>query len=156
MSDFEIRGADQVQRLSKALKAAGETGLRKELNKGLRQGAKPLIPKARAAARGSKLPNRGGLAARLGKSAFRIQVRTGREPGVRIVAAAKGGAARLLNDHGRVRHPVFGQDVWVSQSVPEAKGWFEDEMRKEAPSVRPELERAMERVAQEVVRRARR
>lgn len=152
--DFETRGADDFLKLSKALKHAGRTGLRKELNKGLRKGAKPLIPKAKAAAR-ANLPRSGGLAAQVAKEPMRVQVRTGRTPGVRIVVGKKRGGARSTN-RGTIRHPVFGnREVWVTQSVPRAKDWFDATMRKEAPRVRPHLEEALERVARQVVNDAR-
>lgn len=150
--DFEIRGADQFLALSKALKHAGRTELRKELNKGMRDGAKPLIPKARAEAL-SRLPKSGGLAAQIAREPMRVQTRTGRDPGVRIVVGKKRGGARQAN-RGAIRHPVFGnRDVWVEQQVP--AGWFDDPMRSGARSVRPALEQAIENVAAKVVREAR-
>ena len=149
--DFEVRGADQFLKLSKALKHAGRTELRKELHKGLRDGAKPLIPKARAEAL-RRLPSSGGLAKQIAKEPMRVQVRTGRTPGVRIVVGRKRGGARQAN-RGVIRHPVFGnRDVWVDQKVP--PGWFDDPLRKGAPGVRPELEKAIDRIADRIVREA--
>ncbi len=148
MSDFEVRGADQFLALSRALKAAGRSELRKELNKGMRDAAKPLIAKSRAAAL-AKLPSRGGFAAMVAKEPQRVQVRTGAATaGVRIVVGKRRGGAQAANG-GRLRHPVFGTDTFVTQDVP--PGWFDDTMRAGAPVVRPELEAAMERVAQRVV-----
>lgn len=153
MADFEVRGADDFLKLSKALKAAGQTEMRKELNKGLRQGAKPLIPKARAAAR-ARLPRAGGLAAQVARSPVRIRVSTGRDAGVSVVVGkGKGGA--IATNKGVIRHPVFGRPgSFVSQRVPQAEGWFDDEMRREAPSVLPALEQAIEAVAERIVREA--
>jgi hypothetical protein len=151
MSDFEVRGAEEFLKLSRALKQAGRTELRKELNKGLRDAAKPLVAKTRAAALGS-LPQRGGLAARVAGEPQRVQVRTGRDAGVRIVVAKRNGGAAGAN-RGVVRHPVFGRDVFVEQQVP--SGWFDDTLNASAPEVRPELKAALERVAQRVVDQAR-
>lgn len=151
MADFEVQGADQFLRLSKALKHAGRTQLRKELSKGLRDGAKPLIPKARAEAL-RRLPSSGGLARQVAREPMRVQVRTGRTPGVRIVVGKKQGGARSAN-RGVIRHPVFGnRNVWVNQPVP--PGWFDDPMREGAPKVRPDLEKAIDRIVEQVVRDA--
>lgn len=147
--DFRVRGADDFLRLSKALKAAGRTELRKDLHKGLRKAAKPLIPKARAEAR-SRLPQRGGLAAQIAKEPARVQVRTGKDPGIRILIGKKRGGARAANQ-GRIRHPVFGNpEVWVDQQV--KPGWFDDTMKGAAPAIRRDLLRAMEDTAGQVIR----
>jgi hypothetical protein len=152
--DFTIRGADDFLRLSKALKQAGRTELRKELHKGLKDGAQPLVPKAKAAAR-EKLPRRGGLAASVAKEPMRVQVRTGNTPGVRVVVGRRNGGAQAAN-RGVLRHPVFGRPgSFVNQSVPQARDWFDGTMRRHAPDVRPELEQAMTRVIRRVVDEAR-
>lgn len=150
--DFEVRGADQFFELSKALKHAGRTELRKELNKAMRVGAKPLIPKARAEAM-ARLPQRGGLAKQVAKEPARVQTRTGRDSGVRIVVGKKRGGARQAN-RGVIRHPVFGnREKWVDQKV--RPGWFDDPMRASAPEIRQALEQGIEDVAAKVVREAR-
>lgn len=147
--DFEISGGAEIARLSKALKDAGRTGLRKELNKGLRDAAKPLIVKSRAEAQ-RRLPRRGGLAAKIAKAPQRVAVRL---DGVSIVAGKRRSASGTTNN-GTVRHPVFGnRKVWVVQRV--TPGWFEAPMRDGAAEVRPELQAAMERIAEKVVRETR-
>lgn len=149
--DFTIRGADDFLRLSKALKHAGRTELRKELNKAMRDGAKPLIPKARAEAM-SRLPNSGGLAKQVAKEPMRVQTRTGRNPGVRIVVGKKRGGAQAAN-RGFIRHPVFGnREKWVTQEV--SPGWFDEPMKDSTPAIRRELEKGMQAVANKVVRDA--
>lgn len=149
--DFEVQGADQFLRLSKALKHAGRGELRKELNRSLRESAKPLIKDTKAAAR-SRLPKRGGLAALVARAPQRVQVRTGRDPGVRIVVGKNGSGARGA-EQGRVRHPVFGnKNVWVTQSVP--KGWFSEPIKAGAPKVRRDLEDVLEQIADRIVREA--
>lgn len=150
--DFEVHGADQFLALSKALKHAGRTELRKELNKRMREGAKPLIPKARAEAM-SRLPQSGGLAKQIAKEPARVQTRTGRDPGVRVVVGKKRGGARSAN-RGTIRHPVFGnRDVWVDQRV--KPGWFDEPMKASEAEIRKELEKAIEDVADKIVREAR-
>lgn len=154
MNDFEIRGADDFLRLSKALKEAGHGELRKELTAGMRQAAKPLIAQSRQEAL-RRLPKGGGLAKQASKVPQRVQVRTGvATAGVRIAVGTKGGVARAAN-RGLIRHPVFGnRDVWVDQHVP--AGWFDDTMRAGAPVVRPELEAAIDRMAEKIVREVKR
>lgn len=149
--DFDVRGADEFARLSKALKSAGRTELRKQLNKKLRDATKPLIAETRQAA--GDLPSRGGFAALVAKEPQRVQVRTGdKTAGVRIVVGKKSGGARAA-DQGSIRHPVFGRPVFVTQSV--KPGWFTETLRDSAPTVRPFLEQALEDVARQVVNEAR-
>lgn len=154
MADYEVRGAEDFIRLSKALKHAGRTEMRKELNAGLKRAAKPLIAKTRAEAR-QRLPQRGGLAERVAKAPQRVQVRTGaRTAGVRIVVAGSAKGPRNAN-RGFIRHPVFGnREVWVEQKVP--AGWFDDPLKASAPEVRNDLEKVLESIADQVVREARR
>lgn len=154
MPDFEVTGADEFLKLSKALKAAGQTELRKELNSGIRRATKPLVAKTRAEAR-RRLPKSGGLAERVAKAPQRVSVRTGATTaGVRLVVPKKGGSAAGGANRGVVRHPVFGnRDVWVEQRV--TPGWFDDPIKAAAPSIRRDIERAMEDVAKQVVREAR-
>lgn len=153
MADFEVTGADQFLKLSKALKEAGRTGLRRELNTGIRRAARPLVKKTRAEAR-SRLPKRGGLAAQVAKEPQRVQVRTGASTaGVRIVVGRGKGGARGAN-RGVVRHPVFGnRDVWVDQKV--EPGWFDDPIKGSAPAVRRDIEKAMQTVVDQIVREGR-
>lgn len=148
--DFEVTGADDFYKLSKALKHAGRKELRKELHKGLRTAAKPLVKKTRAEAL-RLLPKGGGLARQVSKEPQRVQVRTGtRTAGVRIVVPGKNGGARAAN-RGVVRHPVFGnRKVWVNQNVP--PGWFDGPLLESAPAVRRDLEDAIGRVVDQIVR----
>lgn len=152
--DVDVRGGEDFFRLSKALKAAGQTDLRKELNKALRAAAKPLIPKTRAAAR-VRLPRAGGMAEAVARASQRVQVRTGaKTAGVRVVVS-KTTAARAANK-GAVRHPVFGSDRWVTQEIPKAEGWFDETLNEEAPKVaQPAIEQALESIASRVVREVR-
>lgn len=152
--DIDVKGGEDFYRLSKALKAAGETELRKELNKELRNAAKPLIPVTRAVARRT-LPRAGGLADKVARAPQRVQVRTGEKTaGVRIVVGARRGSAARMANMGHVRHPVFGdRKTWVTQELPQAEGWFDETLEQEAPKVaRPAIEAALELIADRVVR----
>lgn len=144
--DLRIQGADQLGDLAKRLRAAGESGkgLKRELYRGLNRATKPLRAEAQQAA-ASKLPQSGGLAARVAKSKFTTKTLTGRDPAVAIVA--KGTAAST--DRGFVSHPVFGRPgSYVRQSV--EGGWFTETMRDGAPAVRNELIDAMKAVADQI------
>lgn len=147
---MRVSGAEDFYRLSKALKQAGEIELRKQLNKALRDAAKPLIADTRDAAR-KNLPHRGGLADLVAKGPIRVQVRTGaKTAGVRIVGKGQGlrGA-----DRGKVRHPVFGhRGKFVTQDVP--PGWFTETLQEKAPKVRPAIDQALQAVADIIVREA--
>ena len=150
MSDFQVTGASDFLRLSKALKAAGDTDLRKELHKGLRDAAKDLIPLAREEAR-ETLPSHGGLAARVAKAPIRVAVKTGRDPGVSLMAGRKGSGAAGA-ERGLIRHQVFGnQDEWVEQRV--RPGWLSRTVERHRRVIVGQLEQALERVADKVVRR---
>lgn len=150
MADFEVKGAEHFLELSKALKRAGQTAMRKELHAGMRRAAKPLIAKTRAEAR-RRLPKGGGLADQVAKEPQRVQVRTGaRSAGVRLAVSNKAGGARAAN-RGKIRHPVFGnRDVWVDQKVP--AGWFDDPAEAEAPQIRRELDRAVRDIVAQIER----
>lgn len=144
--DIQVNGAEQLAALAKRLRQAGNRDLRNELNRGLRRAARPLIADARAHARRT-LPQRGGLNEVIARSKFRVSVRTGRDPGVRIIA--KGHDARL-DTRGRLRHPVFGhRDIpWPEQKI--TPGWFHVPMRAGARHVRRELLKAISEVAKKI------
>jgi hypothetical protein len=150
VSDFEVRGAEDFLKLSKALKAAGRGDLRKALNKGIRDATKPLVKRTRAAT--DRLPSSGGLAARVRAAPQRVQTRTGSDPGVRITAG-KPGTGAYGADTGTVRHPVFGGSAFVSQAVP--PGWFSETLAGSADEVLPEIEKAMQTVVERIVKEAR-
>lgn len=160
---------DDLVRFSKALKAAGRTGMRKEFHKGMQAAGKPLLAKARKAGRDA-MPSGGGLDKRMAKTRFRVQVRTGGGSGrsgtgavfsgIRVVADGKNVNAKLSNNRGIIRRPVFADAehetrrewTWVNQRVPGSKGWFDDEMKSSAPVVRPELAKAMDRTIRQIIR----
>ena len=159
MSDFEVRGAEQFLQLSKALKAAGETELRKKLHKGLRDAVKQVMPEAE-----QKLAEQLPYLKR-GKAVNQVVlVKTGRDPGVTVgmrYGSRRSTNARLANSKGVFRHPVFADGEktrkewrWVDQPVPGAKGWFDKTYLNAAPKVRKHIEDAMQDVIDEVVRRA--
>ncbi len=142
-------GADDFFKLSKALKAAGETGLRKELSKAVQNAAKPLLPKVKQAARES-LPKGGGLNERIARKPLRVQARTGESTaGVRIV----GSKVDSRINQGRVYHPVFGRPgSGVVQQVPEAVGYFDRTLGGNGPEVRDAVIQVLSDFCERIVR----
>lgn len=155
--DFEVRGAEDFLKLSKALKGV-RPELRKELHKAMRDAGKPLVKVAQDAA-GDVFPKRGGLAARESRVRFASQVRTGADTaGLRITAPGRFVVAKTTNKTGRFRHPVFArkgttrkQWSWVNQPVSGSQGWFDRRMKAAAPQVRPSIEAAMENTVRKVI-----
>jgi hypothetical protein len=155
----EVTGADQFLRLSKALKEAGRTEMRKALHKGLRDGANRVKPEA-AEALAAALPS--GLADKGRRVKQAVQVKTGRDPGVSIVVRyGKAGTglgatnAKQVNTAGTFRHPVYKTGAWVQQGA-KSSGWFDKTYQNKAPALRRELARVIDDVADQVVQRARR
>lgn len=130
------------------MKLAGQGQLRRELNKGMRDAAKPLVPKVREAAR-QNFPRRGGLNERVAKKPYRAQTRTGaKTAGLRITASKMD--PRL--NQGRVVHPVFGRPrSTVVQRVPRAAGYFSETLQNEAPSIQGDVRRVLEEFARRIV-----
>ncbi len=126
--------------------------LTRELNKGLREGAKHLPAAAQQAARES-LPRRGGLNERVAGHPVKLVVSSS-QSSAGIKVRFKGVSSRK-EQAGLLRHPVFADAsrpksewVWKPQQVkPE---WFTAAMRAKAPDVRPALLKAMERVARKI------
>lgn len=156
-------GADDFLKLSKALKNAGQKDLRKELHNAMKKAAKPLIPDARAAAL-ARLPQRGGLAKRVAKQTFTVQVRTAEKlHGVRVARPRRFYASAQLNDKGVVRHPVHAkpgttrkEQAWRTQPVPAAKGWFDEAMKQQGPQITQDVIDAMETVARKIAKEVKR
>jgi hypothetical protein len=152
----DIRGADQLAKLAKQLKEAGDKGLQRELSKAISQATKPVKEAARQSAL-ETLPKRGGLAARVAGSRFSTRrYASSRASGIRIQAKNAYALGRL--DKGRVRHPVFADQgktrdewTWVTQII--WPGWWTKPTKAAAPAVRREIEQAMQTVANKIGRR---
>lgn len=122
-----IVGAEQLGKLGRRLKEAGDKEVRRELFKALNRATKK--PKAEARLRALQtLPKRGGLAARVAASRFSTRNRTTRTGDAVLQIVARNPDNIRSIDKGRVRHPVFGhRDRWVAQPV--KPGWFSIPMR---------------------------
>lgn len=147
MSDFEVRGADDFLKLSKGLKEAGRTGMRRELNKRIRKAGKPAIAAVKDAARAG-FPQRGGAGAFFAAKSATIVAATGKDPGIKVRFAK---ADERLDTQGRLSHPVFGRPG--SRAVTQIKpGVLSEGFQSVAPEVRREVEKAIDSVLDDIVR----
>lgn len=151
MSDFQIRGADDIDALVKRIRThADAKALRKEMlsglnraSKGVRGAMKEIIPAA--------LPQGGGLAATIQKSTrFNTSAKSGRFAGVTIWAKNSGHDIRTLTGK-RLRHPVWGnRSMWVNQTAGVDPAIFMGEFDKQKPDVQREIVRVLEDIARKV------
>src|SRR5215217_7214442 len=96
---FEVRGGEQLEKLSHALKMAGSLDLQRELSKAITAEMKPLREQVKNNAV-AILPRRGGLNKRVAASQLRtVKLRDG----VRL--QARSSYSLQLLDRGIVRHP---------------------------------------------------
>jgi hypothetical protein len=135
----DINGADQLIRLSKALKEAGAKDLQRELAKAINTAMKPV--KADLQRSAGSLPRRGGLAAEIAGSKYSTRRN---KNGLRLVAKGKYSLYHL--DQGQVRH---GKGNKVQSIQP---GWFTDVTEAAAPEVRKEITDAMQIVIRKIDR----
>lgn len=144
--DVKVNGANQLAALTRRLKAAGEGGLKRDLLRGLREGTKPMVEAARSSAL-EHLPKQGGLNQEVASSKIAVRTRTsGGNPGVRVVGLSKHNIAAM--DRGRLRHPTFGHEPWVSQHI--KPGWWTDALMGEAPKVRQALLAVMDETTRRI------
>lgn len=149
MIDVTIKSND-VDNLVRAVRThADAKALRKELYSGLNRETKDLrsqmIDKIPAA-----LPRRGGLADQM-KSKIRANTtaKSGRYAGVSVWFKSSGYDIRTLTGN-RLRHPVFGnRRVWVDQTA----GVDADEFMGEFDKQKPDIQRAISRVLEDVARK---
>jgi len=145
-----VTGGAQLRAIAVRLKETGEGGLRRELLRGLKTAAAPLIPELQAAAR-EHLPRRGGLNEQVAKQRITVSVQTGaRTAGIRLVTRAPDTGQ---TDQGFVRHPTFGRrgkGDWKYQKLPNAAGWWSGTLAGKSPEVTVELMSVLTRVAERI------
>lgn len=148
---IEVRGADQLADVARRLKEAGDGELRKELLRGIRNEAKPLV-KAVKDSVDEYLPNSGGAADAVRRSSFGVRSRlSGKNAGVRIVGTGRQVRALRRIDAGILRHPVFGnQQAWVAQRI--RPGFFSEPMEAGKGPVQQGLVRVISDIAARVER----
>ena len=149
----EITGGEKLAALSRALRAAGETGLKRQLDQDVHKAVAPLPAAIRASALAT-LPRRGGLAAKVAGSKVTIRRRSGAvNPGIRVSTTHPFRIGKM--DRGAFRHPVFAdtsktrdQWTWVEQKVP--PGWWTTPTDRVRPQVVRAVEDAIEAVARNI------
>jgi tartrate dehydratase alpha subunit/fumarate hydratase class I-like protein len=140
----------QTASLAQAIQRAAEKEVRKAVNKGIRSAVEPAKAAASASAL-AILPRRGGLAARVARAKWRVQILQGSNPGV--VLAAKlakehGGGSVALSalDKGTLWHSVYGRRTkWVLQHV--RPGWVSTPLER----MKPEIAQGVEAAVREVI-----
>lgn len=149
MADDGINAGD-VDNLVRAIRThADAKAFRRELYSGLNRATKGIrgemiqvIPSA--------LPRRGGLAEQMAaKVSSRTTAKSGKWAGVSMRFSSRGYDIRTLTGK-RLRHPVYGnRSVWVEQSEGLHPDVFPDEFDKQ----RPEIQRAVVSVLDEIARK---
>jgi len=150
LPDIEVRGADQLVRLSKRLRQVGDKDLKKETRTALREATKPVQAAIRRHAE-DVMPKRGGLNRVMARSRISTQIRgSGNSPGIRL--ASKSHDPRI--NRGRLWHPVFGhrdRKLPQPQRVPE--GWFVPPTGTVTRAAQVQILAAMKRIERELEKR---
>jgi len=145
-----ITGTVEFADLSRRLKEAGETGLRRQLYKAINKAAEPLADEISSAGHLKPYlpdPYAAVLAADL---KVRVYKRSGRDPHLTIRAEGREHKRKLvqLDERGILVHPVFAQGprrgwTWRPQFSHVRQGFFTDPVEQCAPAVRKEILGAM-------------
>jgi hypothetical protein len=151
MADFEVRGAEDIDRLVRAIRVhADSKALRKELYSGLARVSKrikgPMIEVIPAA-----LPRRGGLAAEIQRTTrMRATAKSGAYAGVSMRFTSSKHDIRTLVGK-RLRHPVWGnRDRWVDQTAGVDPTVFTGKFEDQKPEVLKAILDVMNEVARKV------
>jgi hypothetical protein len=155
-----VTGTADFAALSKRLKEAGETGLRRELYKAIDKAAQDLKKEiAHPLHLYSYLPNPYAdvLAADLKVSVYK---RSGRDPHLTIRAEGRAHNRKIiqLDERGVLVHPVFARSsrrrdwTWRDQFSHVRQGFFTDPVEKAAPAVREKILAAMQETARKITR----
>lgn len=151
MVDVEIRGADDIDKLVRAIREhADAKALRKELFGGLNRITKQVrgelvevIPAA--------LPKRGGLAEIMqATTTSRTSAKSGKYAGVSMRFSARGHDIRTLTGK-RLRHPVFGhRGTWVDQTAGVDPSIFMAKFEEQKPEIQAAILAVLNDVARKV------
>jgi len=153
MGDFEVRGAEDIDRLVKRIRAhADAKALRKELYSGLNRVSKDIRGEMKQAIPAA-LPRRGGLAAKVqATTRFTTSAKSGSNAGVTIWARNKSHDIRTLTGR-RLRHPVYGnRSTWVNQTAGVDPAVFLAAFDKQKPFVQRKLLRVMNDIAKKIAK----
>ena len=152
-----VTGAADFAALSRRLKEAGETGLRRELYKAIDKSAQDLTKEIKSTQHLKPYlpdPYAEVLAADL---SVRIYKRSGRDPHLTVRAEGRTKKRKLvqLDERGLLVHPVFGRGdrrdwTWRPQFRSVRPGFFSDPVERAAPAVRKQIEAAMRETARKL------
>ena len=146
--DLRVSGADDLERVARRLKEAGNKGLRRALLKRIREVNKDTITAIRANALAT-LPRRGGYADIIADSKIGTRTKmSGNSVGVSL-QGRNGFDLRSLN-RGRLRHPTYGHGPWVSQAV--EPGFFTDPIEADLPRLQQGVVKAIDDIRDEIER----
>lgn len=158
-SSVQLRGGDDLRRISRELRKMDDKELKKRLSKELRAAAKPLVPLVRTAIRAipsSRAYSADGLRGQMSK-AVKTEVKTsGKQAGVNIRVDGR----KMQNKKGALpaymegskkpwRHPVYGNtSVWAVQP---SKPYFYKTLRPKAgPLARRAVNRVLDGVSKDI------
>lgn len=130
------------------MKDAGNKGLRDELQKGVREAAKPLVADIKRSAE-LTLPHGGGL----GRSVARrggITARTNiNNAGIQVRIAGSGKRQLKRLNAGQVRHPLYGnRHLWFTQQV--TPGFWDAPIKKSGPRTKKAVVKAVNTISKKV------
>jgi hypothetical protein len=144
---------EDLFKLAADLRRAGARSVQRELYAAVQRSGRRIVEAAKEGAQ--ELPESGGLAARVAGANYRVQLRGGRNPGVRVTATERRGAPVDLSSvdrTGRIRHPLYGnRHHWYSTQAP--AGWFTRPALAAAEGARKEIKTAVGRIEREITGR---
>lgn len=146
-----VQGDEQYRRLALALKAAGDKGLRRKLNKAVNKSTRPVAREVRKEARAT-LPSSGGLNVYVATMSIRTKRYTSAaRAGVEITGSKRKGRGKVdvrRINAGTLRHPTYGHNPWTAQHVP--PGFWDRPIRKVGPRAVNDIRAAMQVTANEI------
>lgn len=148
-----VRGKGQLTRLIRNVEFAQTTDVERQLHRAMRQSARPLEVGVKADIP-LRIPRRGGYAATIRSTILLSHKTRGftMGAGLDITCRAKGRKrfrdVRAL-EHGRLRHPVFGnRSIWVLQHI--VARFFSGPIVRRRGEIADEITDATDRVANSI------
>ena len=154
-----IHGTLEFAELSKRLKEAGETGLRRQLYRAIDKSAQDLAEEVQST--GHLKPYMPDRYAAVLSADLKVRVlkRSGREPQVSLIAEGRDHRRKVvqLNDRGILVHPVFARGLrrqwtWRPQFSHVRQGFFSEPVERSAPQIRERISEAMQETARQITR----
>lgn len=146
---LQIR-AEGFQAAARALNAAGNRDLRREVYRTFKEIAKPAAQETVAEA-SAQLPRRGGLSARVAAAKIgQTNATTGSSPRITVNLSTREGYDLRRMDEGTVWHKVWGREPWKRQTVPARA--FSAAWERRAPELADKVMQALERTTKGIGR----